>query len=128
MDPVGLRPTGERKSMTNEVIILQKRFEMMEAGLLGTTGRYITMENENGEKRQVLEPEEIHTFTAWKELGFSVKKGEIAAAKVMIWKYTVKKAQTEEEQDKEKMFMKLASFFTPEQVEPIRGEARNESA
>lgn len=128
MIPVGLWPTGERESMTNEVIILQKRFEMMEAGTLGTTGRYITMENENGEKQQVPEPEEIHTFSAWKELGFSVKKGEKAAAKVLIWKYTVKKAQTAEEQDKETMFMKMASFFTPEQVEPIREEARHESA
>lgn len=114
--------------MTNETIILQKRFEMMEAGTLGTTGRYITMEDENGGKRQVPEPEEIHTFSAWKELGFSVKKGEKAAAKVLIWKHTVKKAQTEEEQDKEKMFMKMASFFTPEQVEPIREGERNASA
>lgn len=114
--------------MTNEVIILQKRFEMMEAGILGTTGRYITVENENGEKRKVLEPEEIHTFSAWKELGYSVKKGEKAAAKVLIWKHTVKKAQTAEEADKEKMFMKLASFFTPKQVEPIREGEQHASA
>ena len=40
----------------------------------------------------------------------------------------MKKAQTEEEQDKEKMFMKMASFFTPERVEPIREGEKNASA
>ena len=30
----------------------------------------------------------IHTFPEWKRLGYSVKKGEKAAIKTRLWKYT----------------------------------------
>ena len=44
-------------------------------------------------------------------------------AQFTIWKHVTKKAKAESEEDEEKMFMKRASFFSYEQVEPI-GEKR----
>jgi hypothetical protein len=107
--------------MTNEAIIFNARCELMEAGKIGTTGRKIELETEDGEKVTMMEPEEIHTFAGWRDRGYIVKKGQHATAKIVIWKHTVKKAKKEGEEDTEKMFQKLAAFFTPAQVEAIEG-------
>lgn len=108
--------------MTNEMIIFNARLALMEDGKIGGTGRMMEIEDEDGEKRKIEEPEEIHTFLIWKELGFSVKKGEKAIAKFDIWKYTQKKKSEEkEDEEKEHAFKKLAFFFSPAQVEPMKG-------
>ena len=66
--------------------------------------------------------EPIHTFQKWKELGFSVKKGEKSQDRITIWKYSSKK-KADEDQDVEDghCFMKTACFFRLSQVEPIKG-------
>jgi hypothetical protein len=106
-------------SMTNEQIILFNRIQLMKDGVIGTTGNQICIEDEEGNKEVIYEPEQIHTFMEWKRRGFSVKKGEKAIAQFTIWKHVTKKAKAENEEDEEKMFMKQAFFFSAEQVEAI---------
>lgn len=97
--------------MTNEMIIFNARLALMEDGKIGGTGRMMEIEDEDGEKRKIEEPEEIHTFLIWKELGFSVKKGEKAIAKFDIWKYTQKKKAKRKKMRKKNMLLKsLLSF------------------
>ena len=71
--------------MTNEQIIWAERMNAMESGIIGTTGRLITVEID-GEKKQILEPEELHTFIGWKSLGYSIKKGEKTKVVTYLWK------------------------------------------
>lgn len=110
--------------MTNAQIIFAKRLELMEAGVIGTTGRKIRIKDEDGSERVMWEPAQIHTFQAWKELGYCVKKGEHAKAKFTIWKYSAGKKTADEadgeEQDHGHMFMKTAFFFSAGQVEPLQ--------
>lgn len=113
--------------MTNQQIIFNESMKLMEAGTIGTTGRTFTYETEDGEKITVKEPEAIHTFAKWKELGRQVKKGEHAKASFMIWKQgkDSKKAQEEAEKNGTEapaghMFQKKAFFFTLDQTEPIK--------
>ena len=105
--------------MTNEQIIFNNRYQLMIDGVIGTTGRQITVQDEEGNKQVIYEPEQIHTIMEWKRRGFSVKKGEKAITQFTIWKHSTKKAQEEGEEDEEKMFMKNAFFFSASQVEPI---------
>lgn len=104
--------------MTNAMIIMNERLNLMEAGVIGTTGKTFEFIDANGEKIICNEPEQIHTFQHWKALGYSVKKGEKAIAKFSIWKYSEKKPEdgTDEETIR-KMFMKTAAFFSAAQVE-----------
>lgn len=117
--------------MTNEMIIFSQRCRMMDEGILKGTGRFVEIENENGEKVQMEEPEAIHTYKKWQELGYQVKKGQKAIAQFPIWKYNAKISEMEminvETGKKEmvavddsKMFMKKASFFKMSQVERIQ--------
>ena len=110
--------------MTNAEIIMNQSIELMEQGIIKGTGRMfeaiITDAEGNEEKRMVEEPEAIHTYQAWKQLGYQVKKGEKAKASFTIWKYVKgKKKEETEEEPEAKMFMTKASFFTLEQVEKI---------
>ena len=72
---------------------------------------------------KISEEEEIHTYAHWKSLGYQVKKGQKAVAQFPIWKYTSKKkaeeVSEEEAQARGYCFMKLSSFFSTKQVEPI---------
>lgn len=111
--------------MTNEQIIFQNSLQLMDDGIIGTTGRTITVENEQGEKFEMQEPEPIHTYQAWKCLGYQVKRGQKAKASFLIWKHTVKKAKEQQDEDEEKMFMTKAFFFTFDQVEPIEQGAKS---
>ena len=108
--------------MTNEMIIFWNAVDLMNAGLIGTTGRSITVEDAEGNERVMMEPEAIHTFAKWKELGFSVKKGEHAVARFPIWKGAEKVIKDEEgnETDEKslRMFRKESCFFSAAQVEP----------
>ena len=109
--------------MTNAEIILQAAVDLMQQGKIGTTGREIKvkmLDADGNELEKILpEPEEIHTFQHWKELGYSVKKGQHAVAKFPIWKYSGKVEIDEngEETDKSRMFMKVAHFFAASQVQ-----------
>ena len=131
--------------MNNAQIIFNESLELMKNGIIGTTGRKITVEYEkDGEqiKETIDEPETINTFAEWKRLGLMVQKGQKAKASFMIWMYADKKTKLSKE-DAEKInavminadgskaqegdeisanghyYMKKASFFTADQVAPI---------
>lgn len=103
--------------MTNEAIIFGARLKLMKDGKIGSTGRTIVVEDGEGNKTQMLETKDIHTYTAWQKLGFQVKRGQKAIDKFQIWKHIVKKAEKEDEEDTENMFMVTSSFFSQSQVE-----------
>ena len=113
--------------MTNAQIIFNESMELMKAGIIGTTGRTFVFEDADGNKKEIQEPEPLHTFARWKELGYIVKKGEHAKAAFYIWKAGKGKAKEEDANadgektpEQMKMFMKKAFFFTFEQVEKIK--------
>lgn len=101
------------------MIILNARFDLMEEGILQGTGNIIEVEDENGEKKQIEEPEQIHTYQGWKSLNRQVKRGEKSIATIQIWKHTTKKSKSEDEDDQEKMFLTKAFFFRETQTEAI---------
>ena len=107
--------------MTNAMIIFWESVELMNAGVLESTGRVLTMELPDGSTKEILEPEPIHTFACWKNLGYSVKKGEHAVAKFPIWKGSEKVVKDNDGNDTDetalKMFRKDAFFFKSSQVE-----------
>ena len=113
--------------MTNEMIILWESVDLMEKGIIGTTGRTFEVEDKEGNKRILQEPEQIHNFDGWKERGYAVKKGEHAVASFLIWKYITGKKETEGEvegkNDNGRCIMKKAFFFKRSQVEKIKREA-----
>ena len=106
-------------AITNAMIVFQAQQELLEAGKIKPTGRVLKMESEDGTAVEVPEAEPIHTFARWKELGYTVRKGEHAVANFSIWKYTSKaKGKTEEEaQEDGYCFMKKAFWFSASQVE-----------
>lgn len=116
--------------MTNTQIIFNEQMELLKNGIIKSTGKQIEVVNALGEKLTVAEPEPIHTYAIWKQLGYQVKKGEKAKASINIWKHVAKTEEMEvtyengstgiEEVDASKMFMKKAFFFTFEQTEPIK--------
>lgn len=98
--------------MTNAEIIYRTSIDLVKAGKLN-------MVTVNGEEM----PEPIHTFQAWKSMGYSVKKGEKSDIKITIWKHAskmVENEETHEEIEKSSMFMKTAAFFKFSQVEKIK--------
>lgn len=116
--------------MTNSMIILLESVKLMQAGILNGTGQMIQIKN-GDEITETELPEPIHTFQHWKELGYSVKKGEHAVAKFLIWKHTSKVKEMEMQNvdtgatesvpyNDKRMFMKMSSFFRECQVEPIK--------
>lgn len=112
--------------MTNAEIIFKNRLFLMEQGVIKATEEIMTITDDNGDRKEVNVPEEIHTFQAWKKMGYIVNRGEHAIAKFPIWKFKPngKKGEEEAEEDKEasgKMFMKIAFFFTANQVSKIGG-------
>lgn len=112
--------------MTNSQIIFNESLELMKQGIIGSTGRQLIYEREDGTKESVPEPEPIHTFVMWKSLGYEVKKGQKAIAKFAIWKHKSagrrKNRKTGEEvETEEKLFLTDAYFFRKDQVEPIMG-------
>ena len=104
--------------MTNTQIIFDTSIDLMNEGIIGTTGRKITIVDVNGEEKTIPEPEPIHTFATWKALGRRVKRGERAKGKARIWKFTSKNVEGEDEPETN-MFMKDAYFFTYSQTEAI---------
>lgn len=107
--------------MTNAMIILMESVKLMEEGKLKGTGKFVEVETQDG-KKQLEIPETIHTYAKWKELGYQVRRGEKSEIKIQVWKYRGK-IQTDEESGEEvekgRCFMKVASFFTANQVDAI---------
>lgn len=95
--------------MTNNMIILLKSIDLMEAGILKGTGVKAMIETNEGEKEIEL-PEEIHTFAMWKQMGYRVKRGSHAVAQFPIWKYTKKKISEDEAQEKRLLFLKKSKL------------------
>lgn len=116
--------------MTNAQIIFNESMKLLEAGVIGTTGRSFETVTEDGETVTIMEPEPLHTFAHWKSLGRQVKKGEHAKASFIIWKQGKASKKAQEEAEKEgkkaipKMFMKKSFFFTFDQTEPIKEKAK----
>ncbi len=126
--------------MTNGQIIFSESMRLMNDGIIGTTGRkltLITIDEDGTEKKEIIdEPEEIHTFAEWKALGFMVQKGQKAIAKFTIWNYTSKpskKAIKEAEEKGEEVnftahyYMKDASFFAASQVAPLKDKEQKQT-
>ena len=108
--------------MTNRQIIDNRAQYLMSIGKIKPTGRTFTAVDSEGNEITMQEPEQIHTFMAWKELGYMVRKGEKAVDSFSIWKYTSRKkpGQTEEEaQEEGHCFLKYSHFFAAHQVQPI---------
>ena len=107
--------------MTNAQIVLAERFRLMADGKIGTTGRMLEGTDMDGKMVYTPEPEEIHTFAAWKNRGYKVRKGEKAVARILIWKYANREVENEdgEVEDRSRMFMKTAAFFSQSQVEEL---------
>lgn len=108
--------------MTNAQIILAEQIRLADEGILKYTGRILETVLADGTTTEIKEIQPIHTFQAWKKLGYKVKKGEKAIARFPIWKYTTKKSESEdgeEEKINSRMFMKVSAFFTDEQVEKM---------
>ena len=114
--------------MTNAMIIFWQSVDLMNAGVIGSTGRKLVMALPDGTEREIMEPEPIHTFACWKSLGYSVKKGEHAVARFPIWKGAERPVKDEDGNDTDekslKMFRKEAFFFTGSQVEPTEDRPR----
>jgi len=110
-------------AMTNKMIIMMEQVELMKQGIIGTTGKQITVKMYDGNDMTFMEPEPIHTFQAWKDLGYCVKKGEHAIAKFAIWKYLKNKKKGDEEgEEGGHCYMKQAFFFKQSQVEKMNKE------
>ena len=117
--------------MTNAQIIFNAEQQLAEQGIIKYTGRTFKTVDGAGNEIELKETEEIHTFAHWKENGYKVRKGEHAVAKIQIWKHTGAKVETVPTQDgketevadRGRMFMKIASFFSASQVEPIEAGA-----
>lgn len=108
--------------MTNAEIIFIESQRLAKEGKISYTGRVFDGVDGEGKPVQIKETEAIHTYNAWKELGYQVQKGQKAVAQFVIWKYQKGKVEVEDDtktEGKGKMFMKKASFFTKAQVQAI---------
>lgn len=105
--------------MTNKQIIFNEEQKLAEQGKIKYTGRMIIMQGMDDNPVEFKETEQIHTFTAWNELGYVVRKGQKAIAKFPMWKYVSRKNE-ETDEENSKMFMKVAAFFSSSQVEKLQ--------
>lgn len=103
---------------TNAEIILRESLNLVNAGILKTTGRVFVQELPDGSKVELPEPEPIHTYNGWKDLGYQVKKGEHAKASFPIWKWAGKKDE-ETGEESGRCWQRKAFWFTADQVEKI---------
>ena len=113
--------------MTNAQIIFNAEQVLAEQGKIAYTGRTFKAIDGAGNEVELKETEAIHTYQTWKSLGYQVKKGQKAVAKITIWKHTGAKVDTVKTEDGEvdyidkgRMFMKTAAFFSAAQVEEIK--------
>ena len=111
--------------MTNAEIILGEQIKLADEGIIKIIGWDIFV-TDDGEEVEIPKFQPIHTYQAWRKLGYQVKKGEKAVAKFSVWKYLTKKKKAEDETNEEetntgkgRCYMKVSAFFTDEQVEKI---------
>lgn len=118
--------------MTNAQIILMESVKLMENGIISGSGVFGAYTDGEGKEVRVELPEQIHTFAAWKALGFIVRKGEHAIAAFPVWTYRERRRSGEEpesEQDggnqsrRGQMFLKKSFFFKASQVEKLQCNA-----
>lgn len=132
--------------MNNAQIIFSASQELAEDGKIKYTGRVIKAITPEGAEVEFKETEALHTYKEWQRLGFQVKKGQKAVAKITIWNWTSKKEKlTKEEADhinatvinadgskahegdevetKGHYYMKEAAFFSASQVEAATATA-----
>ena len=113
--------------MRNSEIVFANRVFLMEQGVIkGIPGTSLLWKDDQGE-REIMMPEEIKTFDAWRKEGFIVQKGQHAVAKFQIWMPKTKKGKKveagegENADDAEMMakgfYKKLSYFFTRDQVQ-----------
>ena len=92
------------------------------------TNAQIITEYKISKKMDLSEP--LYTYQEWKRMGYQVKKGETSKHKVPVWKYTSKVVKdedgnvkfdtyTQKEERVGKCYMRVAAFFTRDQVERI---------
>lgn len=107
--------------MTNTAIIYSEQVRLQKEGKLKFTGEMLKGWNTaTGEEVEFPEIQPIHTYQAWKRAGYQVKKGEKAIAKFPIWKFIMdKNTDGSDDEESGKMYMKVAAFFSDEQVEKI---------
>lgn len=106
--------------MTNADIIFKESQQLAKDGVIEYTGKVLQFKDDAGNVIEVQETEPIHTYNAWKSIGFQVQKGQKAVAQFTIWKHCNGKVDEETGEEKPgKMFMKKASFFTARQVQAI---------
>ena len=107
-------------AITNVQIIFNESLKLVQQGIIKSTGKTIVLEMQDGSKKELPEPEPIHTYNGWKELGYQVKRGQKAKASFPIWKYS---GQKDEEGNRIKdggyCFQKKAFWFTFDQVEKV---------
>lgn len=96
--------------MKNEEIIMQTRVNLMNARVIGTTGRKMMWHDADGNQIEIDEPAEIHTVAGWNKKGYSVVKGSKSKVFIPIWNYITLEDSTTT------MIQRNAPFFTPEQV------------
>lgn len=60
----------------------------------------------------------VHTYAAWKKLGFQVKKGEKASIKIKLWR-AIKKKDEKAKKDELQFILVNTSLFTEEQVKKL---------
>jgi len=114
--------------MTNAQIIFNASVELMETGIIKGTGRFFEFIDDAGNAHKLEEPEALHTYATWQELGRQVKRGEKCRAKIQIWKYSkggkksedIDAAADGESDDGGRCFMKTAFFFTYDQTEEYK--------
>ena len=106
-------------AITNQQIILTESLRLMAEGVLKPTGRVFIRELDDGTKQELPEPEPIHTYNGWKELGYQVKKGEHAKAQFPIWKWKGQKDEETGEEAGGKCYQRKAFWFTFDQVEKV---------
>lgn len=108
--------------MTNAQIIGAEQMRLLELGKIRSTGRMLRMVDENGKEIRVPEPEAIHTYQVWKQMGYQVQKGQKAVTTIVIWKYVPGRHEdddSEEDAERARMFMKKSAFFSASQVEQV---------
>lgn len=96
--------------MKNETVVMQTRVNLMNMGVIGTTGRKMPWTDANGNQIEINEPAEIHTVAGWNKVGYKVNKGEKCKVFIPIWNYITL------DDGSRTMVQRNAPFFTPEQV------------
>ena len=109
-------------AITNAQILFNEGQRLLGEGILKPTGRIMRYQMPTGEIIEAPEPEPFHTFQAWKSIGYKVRKGEHAIARIWIWKYTRGKMPEDCDPEMEPAghcIWKEACFFSASQVEKM---------